>query len=208
MKKLAVLLVIICLGIFQTAYSKENNIYEISVKKSPETGVITMQLNSDYMEKTKSVKENNGSVYFDIKNAKLSDNLKTDPKEDISIVAQQIGSKVRIYLKGKDLDEIQAAFASNKAQPFDCNKMAIMGIILAFVSFLALRSYSATIRLTTDTRAIKCPMKTAINLNRQLYEFGKRRSPEIVLNTTNVVKQDIYVDFQYAKDRKNVKIAI
>ena len=58
--------------------------------------------------------------------------------------------------------------------------MWFMGIIAAFVSFVALRSYSATIRLSSGNANVANPMDTAINLNRQLY--GTIRKPELVLN--------------------------
>ena len=49
-------------------------------------------------------------------------------------------------------------------------------------------------------------MKTAMNLNRQLYSI--RKKPELVLNSTNPVKSGVYVDFNRAKEQKDIKIAI
>ena len=108
---------------------------------------------------------------------------------------------------GEDIDNFHAAFASNKGvNPFEFNKMWIIGLIAAFVSFVALKSYSATMRLTSDNVKVNNPMKTAMNLNRQLYSI--RKKPELVLNSTNPVKSGVYVDFNRAKEQKDIKIAI
>lgn len=210
MKKAGVILILMLTVFCQTVvFSKDNTIYEINLKSDKNRDIV-LNLKSDFKSEIKPVKENEGSVYFDIKNAKLDKNFKTTyskTNEPFSVVSQQIGSKVRIYLLGEDIDNFHAAFASNKGvNPFEFNKMWIIGLIAAFVSFVALKSYSATMRLTSDNVKVNNPMKTAMNLNRQLYSI--RKKPELVLNSTNPVKSGVYVDFNRAKEQKDIKIAI
>ena len=210
MKKFGVIFILLFTFVFQgMVFSKDNTIYEIGLGRDKNKNIV-LNLKSDFKEEIKTVKEDGGSVYFDIQNAKLDKNFKTtysNTNEPVSIVSQQIGSKVRIYLIGEDTDSLHAAFAANEGfQPFEFNKMWLMGIIAAFVSFVALRSYSATIRLSSGNANVANPMDTAINLNRQLY--GTIKKPELVLNSTNPVKSNVYVDFNKAKERQNVKIAI
>lgn len=210
MKKFGVIFILLFTFIFQgMVFSKDNTIYEIGLGRDKNENIV-LNLKSDFKEEIKTVKEDSGSVYIDIQNAKLDKNFKTtysNTNEPVSIVSQQIGSKVRIYLIGEDTDSLHAAFAANEGfQPFEFNKMWLMGIIAAFVSFVALRSYSATIRLSSGNANVANPMDTAINLNRQLY--GTIKKPELVLNSTNPVKSNVYVDFNKAKERQNVKIAI
>lgn len=189
--------------------TKQNNIYEINVNKT-DSGTINLQLKGDYKENFQTVKENKESVYFDIKNARLAEGFKTDYKGDLSVVAQQIGSKVRVYLKGENSDKTHAIFVAPKGfQPVDYNKAAALCGILGLLTIVAIKSCSATIRLAKADLTVKTPIKAAGDLNRQLCEFGKRKSPELVLSASNPIKQqnEVY-DFQFAKDKKNIKIAI
>ncbi len=163
-----------------------------------------MNIQSEYKSPVKNI---NGQ-YFDIKNAKLSKNFNADYKDktsSLSIVSQQIGSKVRIYVKGNNTENIQTNITSKEGRaPVDLTKSVLLAL---FLTLVALKSYSATIRLASDIEDIKYPMKEARTLNRGLLKVKK--SPEIVLNSmTNTIKEDVYIDFQYAKDKKNIKIAI
>ena len=96
-------------------FSKDNTIYEINLKSDKNQDIV-LNLKSDFKSEIKPVKENEGSVYFDIKNAKLDKNFKTTyskTNEPFSVESQQIGSKDRIYLFRTDIDNFQTAFASN-----------------------------------------------------------------------------------------------
>lgn len=208
MKKLAILLVVACIALFQNIYSKENTIYEIGVNKTQQDAVY-LQLKSDYKEKIKPVQQNNKSVYIDVKNAKLSDSLKNDFKGDVGVVYQQIGSKVRIYLTGENINNLNINFAASKGmQPFDYSKMFLICAIFALVAYVVRKCYLATIMLSEYADSIRYPEETKLNLSSTLPAFGTKRNTEIVLNSTNTIKQEVYVDFKYAKNRKNTKIAI
>ncbi len=209
MKKIITVLTIFIILFINSAQAK-NSIYEIGIVEA-KNGDTEVNLLSDYKQNVKVVKENELSSFFDIKNSTLSDNFKTNysTSVDTSIVAQQIGSKVRIYLKDNKSDNIKVAFNAKKGElPFDYNKIALSVLFLGFIAFVAKRFYSVTMNLKADELAIKSPMKTAINLNRQLMEFGSNKNYEIVLNSVNTIKNPKVADFNYAKDRKNIKIAI
>lgn len=201
MKKLAICLFIAMTGIFSMVFSKENTINE--VKLNSQMGAPVLNISSEYKEKL-----NFEDNYIDIKNAKLSDGFKADYADktsSISIVAQQIGSNVRIYLKGVDINNIKTQIEANKGNsPIDWPKSTLLAL---FLTFVALKSCSATMKLASDIENIKYPVNEAKTLNRGMFKINK--SPEIVLNSmTNTIKEDVYIDFQYAKDKKNIKIAI
>ena len=64
-------------------------------------------------------------------------------------------------------------------------------------------------RERTESIYVKAPIERAMYLNRQLNETAVRKRPEIVLNKayTNPIQNEVY-DFQFAKNKKNTKIAI
>lgn len=207
MKKIIILLLIMGSLFLFFKNADKNIIKEANILKSQNE--IILNLKSDYKTDINLVKENSESVYFDIKNAFLKEDYKVTGEGDLSVLSQQIGDKVRIYLKGNNLSApIVQIEALKQNAPFDYAFFAIISFLTAFLLILAQKSYSATIKLRENTVSVKTPMQTAMNLNRSLYDKD-RRKPEIVLNKyyTNPVKTEIY-DFEFAKNRKNTKIAI
>ena len=205
MKKIVFLVMAFLFAIFQTAYANNNMIYEINAEKAPDS--VHVNIKSDYGEKIKTVRENRESVYFDIKDTKLSDNFKTDTKGDISLVCQQINSKVRVYIKGESVSNLQTNIVAIKGQkPFDYGNFAIILGVFCVISFIAIRFYSATISLATYKTSIKTPKMLYSGLSDRICNYD--RHPEIVYSKTNPVKSDVYVDFEYLKNRKNVKVAL
>ncbi len=207
MKKALILAFILIISICSVCFSKTNNIY--SADAVIKNGNLVLNLKSDYKEKVKIARENSTSVYFDIENAKLADRFMANSNE-MPVMVQQIGSKVRIYLHGGNFNEIQTNIMATKGtMPINPNKVVFGSIILCFMIYLARRAYFDTIKLAKD-KSTTIHIKTAIDLNKQLYNMDRKKTPVIAAyNMTNTItRQDNYVDFQYAKDRKNIKIAI
>lgn len=201
MKKLGICLFILLTGVLSTVFSKENIINEISLNNNK--GAMILNIESEYTGNSAPADN-----YIDIKNAKLADSFNadyTDKTSTASIVVQQIGSKVRISLIGKNINEIKTQINPKQGKPpVDWTKSVLVAMVLTFV---ALKCYSDTIKLASDIENIKYPSDEVKMLNRGMLKIKKR--PEIVLNSlSNPVKEDVYIDFQYAKDRKNIKIAI
>lgn len=213
MKKIALVLVLLFLLITRTAFSKENLIYEINLNnKLNDEGKVELVLKSDFKGDIKTVEENKNSVYFDIENAKLSDDFKTNfngKNSAVSIVSQQIGSKVRIYVKGENPNMFTASLFSEKNIK---NTMYTPWYpLLAFmilVSLVAIKVCSATIKMSSKRANIqkRNSMNDAARLNRKLY--GTKTAPVLVSKSTNPIRPNVYVDFNRAKDKQNIKLAI
>lgn len=207
MKKAVILAFILIITVCTICFSKTNNIYSADI--SNKNGVLTLNLRSDYNEKIKVSKENPYNIYFDIENAKLSDRFMAN-SNDTSVMVQQIGSKVRIYINGGHFKDVKTNMAGHKGNmPMNPNKIVFGLMFLYLIGYLARKAYFDTIELAKD-KSTTIHIKTAIDLNEQLYNMDRKSSPVIAAhNMTNTIsKQDVYVDFQYAKDRKNIKIAI
>ena len=207
MKKAVILAFILIITVCTICFSKTNNIYSADI--SNKNGVLTLNLRSDYNEKIKVSKENPYNIYFDIENAKLSDRFMAN-SNDTSVMVQQIGSKVRIYINGGHFKDVKTNMTGHKGNmPMNPNKIVFGLMFLYLIGYLARKAYFDTIELAKD-KSTTIHIKTAIDLNEQLYNMDRKSSPVIAAhNMTNMIsKQDVYVDFQYAKDRKNIKIAI
>lgn len=207
MKKAVILAFILIITVCTICFSKTNNIYSADI--SNKNGVLTLNLRSDYNEKIKVSKENPYNIYFDIENAKLSDRFMAN-SNDTSVMVQQIGSKIRIYINGGHFKDVKTNMTGHKGNmPMNPNKIVFGLMFLYLIGHLARKAYFDTIELAKD-KSTTIHIKTAIDLNEQLYNMDRKSSPVIAAhNMTNTIsKQDVYVDFQYAKDRKNIKIAI
>lgn len=207
MKKIIISLLILGSIFLFLGSANKNIISEANILKTGNAAALNLK--SEYNANFNKVKESKDSVYFDIKNATLKDDYITKGDGGLIVLSQQIGNKVRIYVKGDNIDDLKINFDSkNKNFPVNYNLYGIAALFAAFLLVLAQKSYSATIKLKRETISVKSPMQTAMNLNRQLYDKG-RKKPEIVLNRnyTNPVKREVY-DFEFAKNRKNTKIAI
>ena len=208
MRKITVFLILACIAFTVLGVTNKNKINEAYAQYNPKGDVI-LNIASEYNNKIKTVKENNESVYFDIKNSYLEDGYKSSSESGLTLLTQQIGNKTRIYVKGENLNNIKVIFDSrNGSYPFNYSLFAILTGIFALFLYVVQKSYSATIKLKDEMHSVKTPMQTAANLNRSLYEQN-RKKPEIVLNRvyTNPIKTEVY-DFEFAKNRKNTKIAI
>ena len=206
MKKTVILLLALCLYFGINSGKTVNYINEAIVDKA-DNGAITLNLKSTYRGDIQTVRENSNDIYFDIKNAKFADNYKINYSSDLSVVNQQIGRKARIYLKGAGVEDVKAIFVPKESKaPVDYNKISLVTGLLALILVLAQKCYSDTMKLKREP-AVRVQYKDAIDLNKKLYQTGKR--PEIVLKQsyTNPIKKEVY-DFEFAKNRQNKKIAI
>ncbi len=208
MKKLIILLVLSCVFFSIANLCVENNIFETSAQVNSDNKVV-INLKSDYKNDVKVVKEGASSFYFDIKNATLAKSYSALGSENLSILTQQIGKKVRVYLKG-DIDGVlyvNSISNWDKTLP-DYGFLSLLTGILSLLFLLVFKIYSATIRLKEETFYIKAPMTSAMSLNKKLYTID-RRKPEIITakKYSNPIENDVY-DFEFAKNKNNVKIAI
>ncbi len=212
MRRIVLLMVLIFITISEPVFAQNNVIYQIEADKNHSSGSIVLNIKSDYKENYRTVKESPASIYFDIKNAQISDNINTiysDETGNISIVAQQIGKNARIYIKGENLAGSSVNFAASKGmRPFDVREPLFFISLTLGALLVAFKFYSATIKLIKEDFAFNTASKT-IALNGELFENIKLRSPEIVSKkATDPIRKSVYADFQYAKNRKNIKIAI
>ena len=208
MRKITLFFILVCILLTLCGIVNKNKINEAYAQYNPEGDVI-LNVASEYNNKVKTIKESNSSVYFDIKNSYLEDGYKSSSANGLTLLTQQIGNKTRIYVKGENVNNINIIFDSkNGSYPFNYHLFAILSGFFALFLYIVQKSYSATIKLKDEMQSFKTPMQTALNLNRSLYEKN-RKKPEIVLNRTytDPIKTEVY-DFEFAKNRKNKKIAI
>ena len=210
MKKIVFLAIFIIVALFQKeAFANENIIREIGVNANNDT--IYLNIKSDYKEPYKTVKQNDGSFYVELKDAQLDDNYKTNSIEDTGILTQQIGSKARIYVLGDNTNKkIQTNLISQKGEkPVDYNEFGMILFLVGSLFVLALKFYSDTIKKAFDGNSVKCLYddKEEVMLNKELLK--NKIKPELVQhNKTNPITNEVFVNFEYAKNKKNIKIAI
>ena len=117
-KKSIFLLIILILGIFLIlpSFGSQNIINSIVISKNAK-GVYELGIDSSKAVQYKQFIDETGGVYFDLKNSKMAKNVSTiyDDVADISSVAVKKldKNKVRIYVKGKNIKNIQVNFINS-----------------------------------------------------------------------------------------------
>lgn len=142
MKKIILLLCLLFCFIFlpQAALSNDNFIYSINVNRTGADNSIKLDIKSDYKTKTINKIDETGREYFDIKDASLKENFSIQYNNASgveSVIAQQIGNKVRIYITGEDIEDIFVNFNNVENQPYP-NKSAGYALIIFALSIFGL----------------------------------------------------------------------
>lgn len=143
MKKFITVVLFALLLLPQAAFSGNNFIYSINVTNDKETDNVVLDVKSDYKTKIKYKLDESGRRYFDIKDASLKENFSVNYGNASGIegvIAQQIGSKVRIYIKGDETENIAVNFnnVENQAYPEKSTTYALImfAAIMAAISRL------------------------------------------------------------------------
>lgn len=122
MKKIILILLFGVLLIPQCAFSNDNFIYAINVNREEVAGKnILLNIKSDYKTDIKHKIDETGREYFDIKDASLKENfvIQYNNANGVeSVIAQQIGNKVRVYINGNDIENITVNFNNVENQPY------------------------------------------------------------------------------------------
>lgn len=112
------MLFVVCFFAMAPAFAQENIISSVTIAKS-KNNANAYELNIDSSDSStyKMSVEDDSSVYFDLKNAVLSDDSATyyeDVTNIDSAVVKQIGhNKVRIYLQGKNVRNTKVVFVNS-----------------------------------------------------------------------------------------------
>ena len=113
----------------QCAFSSDNFIYAINVNREEVAGKnIQLNIKSDYKTDIKHKIDEVGREYFDIKDASLKENFSVQYNNANgveSVIAQQIGNKVRVYVNGNDIENIAVNFNNVENQPYPDKKCRI-----------------------------------------------------------------------------------
>ena len=122
MKRIIILLLFGMLLLPQCAFSNDNFIYAINVNRDEISGSnISLNIKSDYKTNIKHKIDETGREYFDIKDASLKENFAVQYNNANgvdSVIAQQIGNKVRVYVNGSDIENISVNFNNVENQPY------------------------------------------------------------------------------------------
>ncbi len=136
MKKLIISL-LFCLFLSPlAAFSNNNFIYAINV--SPDntlTNGIKLNIKSDYKTNVKNNIDEMGRKYFDIKDASLKENFAVQYNNVNgveSVIAQQIGNKVRIYVTG-NIEDAVINFNNVETQPYPDKSAGYALLVFAFI---------------------------------------------------------------------------
>lgn len=131
-------LIMVCLMLFNVCFAN-NTITSVEISKDNNNNGYNLKVNSSSAIKYKKVSQGNGSIYYEIKNADLSDKIDTKYYNtfDIkSIAIKKIKGDVRIYIEGNDFSQNPVNFVNgidlSKKSSFSINGFneAGAGIIL------------------------------------------------------------------------------
>lgn len=122
MKKIILILLFGVLLIPQCAFSNDNFIYAINVSRAETADKnVYLDIKSDYKTEIKHKLDEADRQYFDIKDASLKENFSVQYNNANgveSVIAQQIGNKVRVYVSGNDIENVTVNFDNVENQPY------------------------------------------------------------------------------------------
>lgn len=137
MKKIIISLLFCLLLTPLAAFSNNNFIYSINVTKDDAfTSGVKLAIKSDYKTNVKSRIDEMGREYFDIKDASLKENFAVQYNNANgveSVIAQQIGNKVRIYVTGNDVQNVDILFNNVENQPYPDKSAGYALLVFAFI---------------------------------------------------------------------------
>jgi len=160
MKKLIISL-LLCLFLTPlAAFSNNNFIYSINVTRdnTPSNNVI-LDIKSDYKTDVKNKIDEMGREYFDIKDSSLKENFAVQYNNVNgveSVIAQQIGNKVRIYVTGNDVEDVIINFNNVENQPYPDKSAGYALLVFALVICALFRIFKKkATRLKAKARVIQ-----------------------------------------------------
>ncbi len=193
MKKLIISL-LFCLFLSPlAAFSNNNFIYSINVTRDENlSDNVKLEIKSDYKTDIKNKIDEMGREYFDIKDASLKENFAVQYNNANgveSVIAQQIGNKVRIYVTGNDIQDVTLNFNNVENQPYPDKSAGYALLVFAFVICALFRVFKKKAkRLKVKTQIIQNAaskavyndlMEKRINSNKIYYNRN------LTLNTLN-----------------------
>ncbi len=167
MKKLIISL-LFCLFLSPlAAFSNNNFIYSINVTRDENlSDNVKLEIKSDYKTDIKNKIDEMGREYFDIKDASLKENFAVQYNNANgveSVIAQQIGNKVRIYVTGNDIQDVTLNFNNVENQPYPDKSAGYALLVFAFVICALFRVYKKkAIRLKVKTQIIQNAASKAV----------------------------------------------
>ena len=153
MKKIILCLLFFIFLLPQAAFSSDNFIYSIDVSRDSTDKHVVLNIKSDYMTKITNKVDEAGREYFDIKDASLKENfsVKYNGASGVeSVIAQQIGNKVRIYVKGENTNGTLLNFNNVENQPYPDRSAAYALCIFALISFAILSVFKKKAKKLND----------------------------------------------------------
>ena len=167
MKKLIISL-LFCLFLSPlAAFSNNNFIYSINVTRDENlSDNVKIEIKSDYKTDIKNKIDEMGREYFDIKDASLKENFAVQYNNANgveSVIAQQIGNKVRIYVTGNDIQDVTLNFNNVENQPYPDKSAGYALLVFAFVICALFRVFKKKAkRLKVKTQIIQNAASKAV----------------------------------------------
>ncbi len=167
MKKLIISL-LFCLFLSPlAAFSNNNFIYSINVTRDENlSDNVKLEIKSDYKTDIKNKIDEMGREYFDIKDASLKENFAVQYNNANgveSVIAQQIGNKVRIYVTGNDIQDVTLNFNNVENQPYPDKSAGYALLVFAFVICALFRVFKKKAkRLKVKTQIIQNAASKAV----------------------------------------------
>ncbi len=145
MKRIILILLFGVLLMPQCAFSSDNFIYAINVNREEVAGKnIQLNIKSDYKTDIKHKIDEVGREYFDIKDASLKENFSVQYNNANgveSVIAQQIGNKVRVYVNGNDIENIAVNFNNVENQPYPDKSAGYALGLFVFIVCVVFRTF-------------------------------------------------------------------
>lgn len=144
MKKIILCLLLSFFLLPQAAFSNDNFIYSINVNRTNNDKNIHLNIKSDYKTKTINKIDATGREYFDIKDASLKENFSIQYNNAVgveSVIAQQIGNKVRVYIKADDINDISITFNNVENQPYPDKSAGHALLVFTVLVFALFRAF-------------------------------------------------------------------
>lgn len=149
------------------AFSNNNFIYSINVTRDENlSDNVKLEIKSDYKTDIKNKIDEMGREYFDIKDASLKENFAVQYNNANgveSVIAQQIGNKVRIYVTGNDIQDVTLNFNNVENQPYPDKSAGYALLVFAFVICALFRVFKKKAkRLKVKTQIIQNAASKAV----------------------------------------------
>lgn len=216
MKQIILTLLLGLLILPQAAFSSDNFIYAINVSRDKiTTGNIKLEIRSDYKTDVKNKVDESGREYVDIKDASLKENfsIKYDNIQGIdSVIAQQIGNKVRIYVTGENISNTLVNFNNVETQAYPDKSAGYALLVFGLIVCGLFRIFKKKAkRLKVKAQVFQNAASKAVYNNLMENKHVKtssqiRDNRNLTLN--NLKKRDVKAIQEYQKQRFIDRVAM